>query len=380
INELYLGNEGFVWVGTRDGLNRFDGYNFLQFGQGPFSETGLSLGDIRRIGRDLENKFAIFYNDFYGYFDLFDPENFSTEVVKLAPSAGVLGIPRTLTIDEEIGRIFAVTIGKNEGTVLYEYAVEEGEKVFKEINRLDDKWTEISTPVELLPLRNGQFLLFDTKYGLRHLNANGQFLRQVNLRSLNAKPISGSGNYERLAFIAEGPRNQVYFSFANHTGIYRWNIGDGISPKPVKGLPAKWIYPKLFKDQRGQMLLMVREKMGPVEQPDHFYLIDTLENIRPFDHLLRAGNRIYAAASEDFSEKIFLGMHNGLGVVSKQPNRLTTFLANDQELASFQHLVRGITEDKEGNIYFLEQSGQLYQLNRQSGVVDTVRLHIPAKN
>ncbi|MEL6143688.1 MAG: hypothetical protein AAFU67_18965, partial [Bacteroidota bacterium] len=28
----------------------------------------------------------------------------------------------------------------------------------------------------------------------------------------------------------------------------------------------------------------------------------------------------------------------------------------------------------------LEQSGQLYQLNRQSGVVDTVRLHIPAKN
>ncbi|NJO87421.1 MAG: hypothetical protein HC821_05520 [Lewinella sp.] len=28
INELYLSQEGFIWAGTRDGLNRFDGYNF----------------------------------------------------------------------------------------------------------------------------------------------------------------------------------------------------------------------------------------------------------------------------------------------------------------------------------------------------------------
>ena len=35
-------NDGFVWIGTRDGLNRFDGYSFKVFRHDP--EVSSTLG------------------------------------------------------------------------------------------------------------------------------------------------------------------------------------------------------------------------------------------------------------------------------------------------------------------------------------------------
>jgi len=31
ISSLYQDKNGFIWIGTQDGLNRFDGYSFRQF-------------------------------------------------------------------------------------------------------------------------------------------------------------------------------------------------------------------------------------------------------------------------------------------------------------------------------------------------------------
>lgn len=374
ITALHLGEEGFIWVGTRDGLNRFDGYNFLPFGQGPYSQTGLSLGGIAKIGSDIEGKFSIFYKDIYTYFDRFDPESFAVQQVQLAPSSGVIGFPRTFATDE-LGRIFTVTLSR-QGTRIYEYTPEG----FQLLSFLEEDRNSIATTVYLCPLSNGQFMLFDTEKGLRHLNAAGGVLQEVSLQQSNANALYRGGAYERMNFLEEAPNNRVLFSFFGQEGLFSWLIGSQERAKIFQDLSPKAYYQQLFKDKQGQLLLGLRYSLGAIEQSEAFYLIDQEGNILPYQDLSKAGSRIYAAVAEDFKEKIFLGRYDGLGVAETPKKKLSSFLAVEQEEEYRQSIISGICEDKNGNIYCIEKEGQLYRINPKTNVSDTLQLYLQEEN
>ncbi|WP_447639984.1 MULTISPECIES: ligand-binding sensor domain-containing protein [Chitinophagaceae] len=42
-------NKGFIWIGTKDGLNRFDGYNFKTFRQNPHDSTSLGNNSVWKL-------------------------------------------------------------------------------------------------------------------------------------------------------------------------------------------------------------------------------------------------------------------------------------------------------------------------------------------
>lgn len=370
ITALHIGEEGFVWVGTRDGLNRFDGYSFLPFGQGPFSSTGLSLGHIAKIGSDIEGKFSIFYKDVHTYFDRFDPESFVVQQVQLAPSSGVQGFPRAFATDE-LGRIFTVTLSR-QGTRLYEYTPEG----FQLLSFLAEARSSIASAVQLCPLSNGQFVLFDTEKGLRHLNAAGEVLQDISLSNTKATALFGSGNFERVNFLEEAPNEQLLFSFFGHEGLFHWTIGREEDASPYLAFSQQAYYQQLFKDKQGQLLLGCRNTPGAAEQSEAFYLIDQKGTILRYQDLQKAGSRIYAAAADDFTEKIFLGRYDGLGVAETPKKKLWNFLAVEQEEEYQQNIISGICEDAEGNIYCSESSGQLYRINPLNNLSDTISLQI----
>jgi len=52
VTSILQDNEGFMWFGTRSGLNRYDGYNFLVFDQVPGDSSKLVNTSIERIYKD----------------------------------------------------------------------------------------------------------------------------------------------------------------------------------------------------------------------------------------------------------------------------------------------------------------------------------------
>lgn len=52
VTSIIQDNEGFIWFGTRVGLNRYDGYNFLVYDQIPGDSSSLVNSSIERIYKD----------------------------------------------------------------------------------------------------------------------------------------------------------------------------------------------------------------------------------------------------------------------------------------------------------------------------------------
>jgi ligand-binding sensor domain-containing protein len=65
-------HRGFMWFGTEDGLNKYDGYNFAVLRHDPHDLNSLSYSEIRAIHEDISGIFWI--GTFYGGLNKYDPQ------------------------------------------------------------------------------------------------------------------------------------------------------------------------------------------------------------------------------------------------------------------------------------------------------------------
>ena len=56
VYDILQDKEGFIWVGTKDGLNRYDGYNFKVFTNDPYNQKTLSSNSINKLFEDSKGR------------------------------------------------------------------------------------------------------------------------------------------------------------------------------------------------------------------------------------------------------------------------------------------------------------------------------------
>ncbi|MEO8147880.1 MAG: two-component regulator propeller domain-containing protein [Bacteroidia bacterium] len=49
VSSILQDSKGYIWLGTQDGLNRFDGYSFKQYKHNPLDSTSIAPGEIRSL-------------------------------------------------------------------------------------------------------------------------------------------------------------------------------------------------------------------------------------------------------------------------------------------------------------------------------------------
>jgi ligand-binding sensor domain-containing protein/signal transduction histidine kinase/DNA-binding response OmpR family regulator len=69
VNSIIQDSTGFIWIGTRNGLNRFDGNRFLQFFHYAGDTTSIISSDIRQLYHDQGDNFWIATNRGVGYYN-----------------------------------------------------------------------------------------------------------------------------------------------------------------------------------------------------------------------------------------------------------------------------------------------------------------------
>jgi len=364
INDLHIGEDGFLWASTMDGLNRFDGQRFRVFGQGAATTGGLSRGAVASVRPDNEGKFIVKFRDFYGYFDRFDPVDFTVEQIRMVPSTGVIGYPRAITTDA-LGRTFVVTIG-TEGTFIYEYTPKNDDRLFTPVfHAAEDQWPKLTPRIELTVLNNGELLLYDEENGFRLISTTGAIIE---------RPFANDFRRRRFYAFAEGADGQVYFSFRSGPPLYRWFPEPGYPPVAVENLDYGLVYPRMFQDKQGQLLLVATEDILGAQLPEEYYLIDTMGQVSLFEEPLPVNRSVAAMTAIDFRETVYLGLREGLGVVERYVNPVASYLDAGEDNPLSRNNMRGICEDDDGRVYFMEEEGNIYFLDSDSDQLDTLLL------
>jgi ligand-binding sensor domain-containing protein len=59
VSAIVQDRRGFMWFGTKDGLNRYDGYQFVVFRHDPFDSTSISDSEITTLFEDSRGRIWI---------------------------------------------------------------------------------------------------------------------------------------------------------------------------------------------------------------------------------------------------------------------------------------------------------------------------------
>lgn len=367
ISDIVIAPNGLIWIGTDNGLNRFDGYDFVQFTNTPASTFQLSGANIRELSLDNEGRLLVIFNSSYAVFDLIHPVTHHRETIRLLPDNGIQGTPRDIATDR-YGNIFAITLSDRNFSV-YSH---EGGQDFSELFQIPIKHGEHIPHLSLLPLVDGTFLLNDSKNGLRHFSHEGHLLKHIGPDHLS-DTIDSTFKPGITSVFHQDENGKVWYALQGQLGMYFYLPGDQRFEQ-ARQLSDNKRFTHIWEDLSGNLLLA-----NSGNTSSGFPLIG-LTCFRSdgqqfdFSHLLESSEYIVHACSPDFFANLIMGIDTGIKIVQNQQFKIRKLLSDNVAADQRGAVMRGITEDDDGIIYFAREVDAWYSLNPQTFEFDTLQM------
>ncbi len=163
ISDIYQDKYGFIWIGTKDGLNRYDGYEFKVYRHNPFDTTSLSGNFIHTIFEDSKGKLWVGSNSL----DLFIPENNAFKRIDLNlrnSSADPTRSNKINSITEDLNGY--LWLGTDDGLIRYEPQSGTSRLFYQQ----QERGTSLSDNLILSLATDDSLIIIGTQNGMKLLN------------------------------------------------------------------------------------------------------------------------------------------------------------------------------------------------------------------
>ncbi|MFD1629171.1 two-component regulator propeller domain-containing protein [Pseudopedobacter beijingensis] len=302
--------KGFMWFGTRDGLNKYDGYNFIVYKKDPLKSRWLNSNDIKSIVEDKQEKLWI--ATWEGGVNVLDPKTeIFTHFKKTEKASQGLSSNNVecLLVDDEDN----IWIGTySDGLDLFDrqknYFIH-----FK--NRGDDSGSISCNNITAMYQDSDKNIWVGTTNGLNLFNKKNQsFTTFINETDTNNKLLNN-----KIKFIFEDRRKNLWI------GTY----GGGLY---------------LFDREKKSFRTMKLSSNG-------------------------LDNRVLLSMNEDHNGNLWIGTeNNGLIVFNPEKNSHTYFLNKDNNPTGISsNTINTIVRDVKGNLWIGTLNGGINQVNVEAG-------------
>lgn len=355
VTAITQSKDGHVWIGTNNGLNKFDGYEFVIFNNSPDNPNRLSDFYIDKLHLTNDGNIVIVYKNNLFFFDLLDPKTHHITKINTLPENSIKGIVRQITVNRK-GEILVLTVGK-EGTYLFRY-LKRGQ--FQQVFHVVETREKQTATAQILQLNNGNYLLNDSEKGLRLLDAKGKVLHSHDLKDFTT-PIDSMDFPSPAHFLHQDRQGKVWVAFQTIPGVFNWMERD-FKLHQSTAVPAGAAYSYLWEDKVGNLLFAQTNGYMPFPTSRHLYCMKPNGTVIDFSYLLVLGPRFQHIYSEDFFKTILFGIDTGLKITQNNYSRITTLLSRSLKADQRGTILRGITGNNK-TVYFTEEDGQWYALD-----------------
>ncbi len=366
VADMIQGEDGFIWIGTPNGLNKFDGYEFITFDNTPGNTNRLSEIFIEKLFQDKAGNIVILYKNNLLFFDLLNPFTHECQKIGLLPENGIKGIVRQITVATS-GEIIVLAID-NQSTIAYKYI---GNNQFAPIFdiREDRRWFTAS--LNLIQLNNGDFLLNDSEKGLKLIAPNGK-VKKVFIEG-DFICLEKADNYPgNLSILHQDKLGRVWLAFTQNTGVFQY-FPEQKEFRQVEILPAGSYFPKIWEDKLGNVLFNKVVRLEAFPNAEQLICIKADGTLTDLNYLLNPNSLIISIWSEDFFKTVLLGLDTGLKIIQNNRDKVINYLAEDLLAEQRGTILRGITGNQD-KVYFNEESGLWYALDLRTWQLDTLEL------
>ena len=394
---ILFDSKGFMWIGTYNGLNRYDGYEFKIFRSSPGSLSGLTNNRVIKLWEDKRN--FIWLETYDGYYHFFNPV---TETFRSLPlyegtevHSGAMKV--FLQYSDDI-----IILGSSEsGLYLLKYD-DKGKTYFIQQFNAKDKNSISSDRIKFIHQDSERNVWIGTQKGLNFVSRDSiaESAPSLNQKYLNLSFTSVCETLNEIWFGTEKDGILVYNKLNGNTRmlsvqntrdlksdriaqLYHTRTGGVLAAFKDKGLMISTDYgneweniifhsgnlDKVYEDQYNQLWLTAVEfgvtRLDLKTLETKFYVL-TPEEIKPLTDLERP------QFFEDRHGNMWLGLHgNGLGLYDRNSDSFK-FYRNDPKDPNTisSNFILCITEDNSGQLWI--GTGQVL------GGVERVILNNPA--
>ncbi len=355
VNYIFQDSNGFLWISTADGLNRYDGNSIKVFKNDPNDSTTIPSNDCSAIAEDEDG--FIWIGVSKNIIAQFNPKNESFQSYRIE-TAGVTNISffYSALLDSKKNLWFGST---SHGIQKFNNSKHKFEQVRLEASNNNPQWGNIYSIVEL---KNGNILAADYGNGIKIYNEKLNAFQPYYLKA-NFSPNELQVIYEDVSGnIWFGGRNQLIKYSPSFYTIDNYDlfslIKNPTSYDNVTGITQD-IEGYLWAGVYSQGLYRIEPKTKNIQKFD--YNIYELNNF---------GRNIISNIYKDRYGVIWIGIW-GKGVTKfdplREPFNFSKFITNDivNSNANFSTVIAGLNQGKEITVGTSEKGLFTYNLENQ---------------
>ncbi len=272
--QIYLDKDGFIWVATRNGLNRYDGYQFRIYKKEMRQDLGMASNYVNCMTQDHNGRFFI---GMYGALQIFDGQRFRTVTTYDIKGRNV---PCYITclLERKNGDMLIGTSGH--GLLKM--------KGHREAHQMKDAFASLTSVHRMMEDRRQHIWLATETQGLWRWDGKTikKYFQDDELRN-------------NILDVCEGDNGRVYVATANR-GLFRL---DGDTPIHIEGTGNRHIS-VLYFNRRGHLMLGYDGMGLGIYDPQNGRLVDNPYYSREVD---LSTSKVYSIC-EDQNSNVWLGL------------------------------------------------------------------------